>query len=210
MAGTLPIPTGLTDITIRPNFPNVSNTTISGRRKVKSQGDQVWSVNVKYPPLQVLDAKKVFAHIVSQRGSFDTFDVVFDDHHSNTSGALTSQILDVRSPTGLNATTINVRVPTGVGQSPLTLNGALVAGDFIKFSNHSKVYMLTRDLDIASGLGSLYIEPGLYVALPASGVTVTYNSVAFKCYFRDNIQSFANRFLIGNNTELTLEMVESI
>jgi hypothetical protein len=68
-----------------------------------------------------------------------------------------------------------------------TGTGTLKAGDFIKFANHDKVYMVVADQsDISTG--SLTIEPPLTTAVSSSDIT--YDNVAFTVYLTNDIQEF--------------------
>jgi len=66
------------------------------------------------------------------------------------------------------------------------ISGTLKAGDFIKFANHSKVYMVTADL---TGAGNVSIEPAL-VANVADNEAITFDSVPFTMRLRNDIQTY--------------------
>jgi len=77
------------------------------------------------------------------------------------------------------------------GATSITLGGTgtgtLKAGDFIKFANHDKIYMVVADAsDISSG--TITIEPPLTTAVSSSNIT--YDNVPFTVYLTNDIQDF--------------------
>ena len=77
------------------------------------------------------------------------------------------------------------------GATSITLGGTgtgtLKAGDFIKFANHDKIYMVVADQsDISTG--SLTIEPPLTTAVSSSNIT--YDNVPFTVHLTNDMQEF--------------------
>ena len=67
------------------------------------------------------------------------------------------------------------------------VTGALKAGDFIKFANHTKVYMIVSDhADISTG--TITIEPPLKSAI--SSQDITYDSVPITVRLVSDLQEF--------------------
>ena len=85
-------------------------------------------------------------------------------------------------------------VPHGTasaGATAITLGGSgsgtLLSGDFIKFSNHTKVYMVVADQsDISTG--TLTIEPPLTTAVSSS--TIVYDNIPFTVFLTNDVQEF--------------------
>ena len=85
-------------------------------------------------------------------------------------------------------------VPHGTasaGATSITLGGSgsgtLLNGDFIKFSNHTKVYMVVADQsDISTG--TLTIEPPLTTAVSSS--TIVYDNIPFTVFLTNDVQEF--------------------
>ena len=69
------------------------------------------------------------------------------------------------------------------------------AGDFIKFANHSKVYMIVADVTASSNAATVTIEPPLVSSL-ADNEAVTYDSVPFTVYLTNDVQEFGT---VGTN-----------
>jgi len=77
------------------------------------------------------------------------------------------------------------------GATSITLGGTgtgtLLAGDFIKFASHDKVYMVVADQsDISTG--SLTIEPPLITSVSSSNIT--YDNVPFTVHLTNDMQEF--------------------
>ena len=85
-------------------------------------------------------------------------------------------------------------VPHGTasaGATSITLGGSgsgtLLSGDFIKFSNHTKVYMVvSAQSDISTG--TLTIEPPLTTAVSSS--TIVYDNIPFTVFLTNDVQEF--------------------
>ena len=77
------------------------------------------------------------------------------------------------------------------GATSITLGGTgtgtLKAGDFIKFANHDKVYMIVSDLN---GSGTLTIEPALREAT-ANDTAITYDNVPFTVRLNNDLQQYS-------------------
>jgi hypothetical protein len=77
------------------------------------------------------------------------------------------------------------------GATSITLGGTgtgtLLSGDYIKFANHDKVYMIVADQsDISTG--SLTIEPPLTTAVSSSNIT--FDNVPFTVHLTNDVQEF--------------------
>lgn len=77
------------------------------------------------------------------------------------------------------------------GDTSITLGGTgtgtLKAGDFIKFANHDKIYMVVADQsDISTG--SLTIEPPLTTAVSSSNIQ--FDNVPFTVHLTNDMQEF--------------------
>jgi hypothetical protein len=89
-----------------------------------------------------------------------------------------------------------------------TATGALKAGDFVKFSNHNKMYQLTEDATIdSSGNLTLSIWPGLYSAITTTTDAV-YWDVAFTVFNTEQVQEY--EFGIGDQASISLKLHEAL
>ena len=84
------------------------------------------------------------------------------------------------------------------------LTGALKAGDVVKFSGHTKVYMLTAD---RSGNGAMVFTPALITAVTTSD-TVTYSNVPFTVRLSNDVQGY--KLGAGNFFKYEVDFVEAL
>ena len=117
---------------------------------------------------------ELMAFIIKQRSGKENFTIIppeVEDARGTASG----------TPNGT----------ASAGATSITLGGTgtgtLKAGDFIKFANHDKVYMVVADQsDISTG--SLTIEPPLTTAVSSSNIT--YDNVPFTVHLTNDMQEF--------------------
>ena len=181
MSGTLPSSPAFNSLTIKSNNPNIVTISTSGRRQVKTQQSQYWSFVASYPAMKRSEWAPIAAFVVKQRGAYESWTVVLPDY-SDTNGALNTESVTVDGNHGIGDTSITVNGPT-------TLSGALKAGDFIKFADHNKVYMVTEDVNFSGGGSTINIEPGLQVAVSTT-TAVEYKDVEFTVFLTNDVQEF--------------------
>ena len=182
MSGTLPTSPAFQSVTIKSNNPNIVTISTSGRRQVKTQQSQFFSFTAAYPPMTRTQFAPIMAFVTKQRGAFESFTMILPDY-STTNGAFTNQACTTTNSETIGATAIELT------SGSVTQAGALKAGDFVKFTGHNKVYMITSDVDFSSGSATMNIEPGLLVAV-GSGVTIDYTDVEFTVFLSNDVQEF--------------------
>jgi len=175
------------DFTTNPNFrslnfkdnrPTLLNQTLSGRRQVRQIGSQYFSFTVQMPPLQQDKAQEIFAFLQKQKGSSGDF----------TIGAPLDNLGAGKAETDIQVVGSHV-----AGDASIDLDGfaasqanALKAGDLVRFSGHSKVYMVQNNIDSeADGSLQLMISPNLVTSL-ADNEAVVVNKPKFKVYLESN------------------------
>lgn len=168
MSGTFPSTPAPRHIKLRSITPTMISVSHSLKRMARSRGTQRWALDLEFPPMQrdyLFTA--LWAFLVKQRGQFETFTYVLPAH--------------LRTGTWAGSPMMK-----GAGQTGRVLNcdgftpGATVyAGDWLKFQNHSKVYLCTAN-NTANGAGelTLSIEPAL-VTSPADNELVISADVPF-------------------------------
>jgi hypothetical protein len=176
MAGAFPISTAkFKSLGIKSIQNTIISKTVSGKKLARQIDGQRWSFTAR-----VITAKRsdvygeLMAFIIKQRSGKENFTIVppeVEDARGTASG----------TPNGT----------ASAGATSITLGGSgtgtLKAGDFIKFTNHDKVYMVVADQsDISTG--SLTIEPPLTTAVSSSDIT--YDNVPFTVYLTNDIQEF--------------------
>ena len=192
MAGTYPSTPEFQAINLESRHANISSETISGRMQVRSLGSQRWSFTARYNPMTRAEFQPVYAFVISQQGMLGTFQIV-PPVIGSTSGTATGTML--------------ANGNASIGDSTIAVDGitgTIKAGDLVKFASHSKVYMVTADLD---GAGDITIEPALLQSV-SDNSEVTYNSVPFTMRLSNDIQQYslsANEYY-----EYEIDMIEVI
>jgi len=176
MAGAFPISTAkFESLGIKSIQNTIISKSVSGKKLSRQIDGQRWGFTAR-----IITAKRsdvygdLMAFIVKQRSGKENFTIVppeVEDARGTASG----------TPNGT----------ASAGATSITLGGTgtgtLKAGDFIKFANHDKVYMVVADQsDISTG--SLTIEPPLTTAVSSSDIT--YDNVPFTVYLTNDIQEF--------------------
>ena len=179
MSGQFPTSPNFRSLNFKDNRPNLLNQTLSGKRQVRQIGSQYFSFTVQMPPLQQLKAQEVFAFLQKQKGSFETFTIQAPLDNLGTSKDET----DIQT---MNTFAVGTETILSDGFSQST--NLLRAGDLIKFAGHSKVYMITADVDedgAGTTRGQLPISPPL-VASVANNESITVNKPSFTVYLEND------------------------
>ena len=147
----------LAPITIASNEPHFDMTTVSLKTQRASQDHQRWELSFNV----LSDQDKAAELFLSTIVNFDTSDTM-----------IMPQLVKEGNTNTLSST--NVGAPVVAGSSSVSINnsqsqiGILPKGSFIKFANHSKVYITTSDLNLSGTTTSrtLNIYPNLLSAVP--------------------------------------------
>ena len=189
MSGALPN-VDFTAINIKNNQKTQVSITDSGKSFRRQVAGQQWSFTVSYPLMKRSDFAPVQAFIVKQRGGKESFTITFPSY-------LNAQ--------GNETATVSVNGVHAVGDTTIAMDGfggdgagRFLAGDFIKFSGHEKVYMVVADATSSSNACTVTIEPAITTAL-ANNETVTYDSVPFTVFLTSDIQEFNSTSAAGTN-----------
>ena len=189
MSGTFPISSiGTVTAKISSKVFNLASESVSGRTQVRSIGGHRWEFTLVFPPMTRAEFGPVTAFISQQAGMAESFQVTLP------------QMSDL-SGSGSGTVTANGNFSIGdVAVTIAGLSGTLKAGDFVKFSTHSKVYQITAD---RAGAGSMSIYPPLVAAVTTGG-SVTYTQVPFTVRLANDVQEFNVRkdMLIGYEVDL--------
>jgi hypothetical protein len=216
MSGTLPVNT-FNKITIKNNTPTATSISISGRRQSKQLAAQYWTLDCEYAALDRSESAQVMAFLNLQRNSLSSFDVVLPQY-SRSNGTIKTvyntvdSTISVSANAAITATSVTINAdvlrPSNFTNAGTTATGALKAGDFVKFTNHNKVYQLTADVTIdSSGTGNLALFPGLYSAVTTT-TNLTYWDVPFTVFNSENTQEY--QMTVGDVTGITLKLHEAL
>jgi hypothetical protein len=184
MAGAFPISTAkFKTLGIKSIQNTIISKSVSGKKLARQIDGQRWAFTI-----DIITAKRsdvygeLMAFIVKQRSGKENFTIVppeIEDARGTASGI-------PNGTASAGATSITL---AGTG------TGTLKAGDFIKFANHDKVYMIVADQsDISTG--TLTIEPPLTSAITNSDIQ--YDNVPFTVHLTNDIQEFG---AVGNDKD---------
>jgi len=176
MAGAFPISSSNFDtLGIKSIQKTLISESASGKKLVRQIDGQKFGFTANIIIAKRSDVYgELMAFIMKQRSSKENFTIIppeIEDARGTASG----------TPHGT----------ASAGATSITLGGTgtgtLKAGDFIKFTNHTKVYMVVEDQsDISTG--TLTIEPPLRTAV--SSTDITYDNVPFTVYLINDLQEF--------------------
>ena len=176
MAGAFPISNSkFQTLGIRSLQNTLMSKSISGKRFARQIDGQRFGFTANIITAKRSDVYgELMAFIMKQRSQKETFTII-PPEISNARGTASG------TPHGT----------ASAGATSITLGGTgtgtLKAGDYIKFANHDKVYMVVADQsDISTG--TLTIEPPLREAVSSSDIT--YDNVPFTVYLVNQMQEF--------------------
>lgn len=185
-----PIAQKPSSITITSISPTLVSLTHSLKRQVRRRGGQRWLIDATYPPLTREEFAPIWAFTIAQQGQFKTFAYI-PKIYGKTSGTATGAL----TVSGIH--TAGDSTITAIGST-----GTLKAGDFIKFANHDKVYML-----LADGSTTLNIEPAL-IADIADTENIIYNDVPFLVAFVNDTTSMS--VTTNAHTSFSIKLAEIV
>ena len=171
MSGTFPATPAAASVNIQSWTPTLVSQAQDLTRQVRARGGQRWIIEVEWPVMTRAQASPIFGFAVAQRGQYEEFSYVPPVISSTRGTAITAAVAGASQ--------------TGRTVVIAAITGTLKTGDYIKFANHDKVYMLTAD--VANAAEAMTIEPAL-VTSPADSSAITVLSVPFKVAFANDIQ----------------------
>jgi len=182
MSGTFPSTPTPRDVVIRSQQNTIVSTTASGRRQARQIDGQRFALTLRFPVMSRTEFAPILAFIMKQRSQLESFTYTPATMEDTRGSAAT--VISVNGAHSAGDTTIDV---DGMGNN---LNGVLKAGDFIRFTGQTKVYMVVEDLNSnGSGAGTITIEPPLRSSLSDNTVLI-YNNVDFTVGLTSDIQEF--------------------
>ena len=176
MSGAFPISNAkFESLGIKSNQNTIISKSQSGKKLARQIDGQRFGFTARIITAKRSDVYgELMAFIIKQRSGKENFTIIppeVEDARGTASG----------TPHGT----------ASAGDTSITLGGTgtgtLKAGDFIKFANHDKIYMVVADQsDISTG--SLTIEPPLTTAVSSSNIT--YDNVPFTVHLTNDMQEF--------------------
>lgn len=160
----------VTGASITGKYFNRVAQTQSGRSYAHHTSGGYWEISIDLLRKSRVEHDKINAFLNARRGQYELFEIELP-YYCNSKSSYNS-LIQVKDPnqTGSSVTLQNI--------TPNTT--ALKAGDFIKFENHSKVYMIEEDV-VSDSLGNatMLIAPNLVIS-PSANESVVYNNVKFR------------------------------
>lgn len=173
MSGTLPSSPAPARISVRALQPGLTSVTHSLASQRRSRGVHRWAFELVWPTLRRSEIATLVAFLEQQRDEYSTFTFVLP-RISSARGALGGTPL------------VNHGGGYAIGATSIALDGAsnnvsgwVLAGDFVKFAGHAKVYRVTADANSnGSGQVTAAIWPPLHAAV-ADNEAATLTDVPF-------------------------------
>ena len=157
--------------------------TASGRIIRSTSATTLWKGTLELVSLTVADFKQIQGFIAKAKTSVNDFTIEIPEISFRTATD-TVGTLTVSGNYGQGSS--QVEVTTDQGNINAT---ALKMGDVIKFSGHSKVYMVTEDAVLDSAGFAISFEPALVLQVN-NGETVAYDNVPFKVIMSSDLQEY--------------------
>lgn len=183
MSGAFPISSAkFQSLGIKSIQNTIISKTVSGKKLARQIDNQRWAFTVRIVTATRSDVYgELMAFIIKQRSGKENFTIIppeVEDARGNETG------------------TVLVNGSHAVGDTTIAMDGhnndgthKFMAGDFISFASHNKVYMIVADVTSSSNASTVTIEPPLLTALADDSV-VTYDNVPFTVHLTNDIQEF--------------------
>lgn len=169
MSGTFPTTPAPASMKLRSVQPTLISVAHSLKRQTRSRGGQRWGFSLAWNNLDRAQLAVLLAFAIAQRGQYGTFQFVPAVIGNGQTTVAGTPRANGAQDTGRSIVTDG----WAISATPMK------AGDFVKFSGHAKVYMLTADVTSnGSGAATLTIEPALY-QLVADNEIITVENVPF-------------------------------
>ena len=183
MSGAFPISSAkFSTLGIKSIQTTIISKSDSGKRLARQIDGQRWGFTASIiTSTRSSVYGELMAFIVKQRSGKETFTIIppeIEDARGNETGTIL-----VNGVHAVGDTTIALDGFAGDGA------GRFLAGDFISFNSHSKVYMIVADVTSSSNAATVTIEPPLITALANNGA-ITYDNVPFTVYLTSDLQEF--------------------
>ena len=170
-------------VNFKVNTPTIATTTFSGKSRRTGYGHQFYEFDVKYPTITPSELATVQGYIAQTYGSQLSFEIVLPEI-SYTS--LTAQTSNTPQTNTTYAKGVKSVLITNCGATQNVLN----AGDFFKFSGHSKVYQSIGAVT-SNGSGEATLNfAGALVESVGSSETLTITAVPFTVINLNNVQQY--------------------
>lgn len=182
-------------ITVKTNQPTSVSDTLSLKRQAVRRAAQRWEITSGLEPLSY-SGQALFVMLVT-KGVSETLQALMPQHFGAKAARTSTSTIAVATAAAAGATQVTIKNNTGL----------IPKGTFIRFGNHSKVYMTTNDVT-NNGTFSLY--PPLRTAVAVDATIAFKDDVYLNCRFDQETVSgmvFSDGILMDVGTITLLEDV---
>jgi hypothetical protein len=159
-------------LTVRSNQPVFVSDALSLRRFVSQRSAQRWEIETGVEPLS-FNAQDLMVSLVT-KGPSETVQVLMPQNYGVKQKRIQSGDLMVGATAAASSTSFTI---TG-------FTGFVPKGTYIRFSNHSKVYMTTTD---RSNSGSIGIYPPLRLGIDVVTTVKSMDDVLMNCLYDTDV-----------------------
>jgi hypothetical protein len=197
MSGTYPSSPEFTSVDFKINTPTQTTETVNGRKRRSGFGVSFYTFSGKYASLTPSQASAVTSFIAKQYGQAESFQIVLPKISDNKAADYAQAVGNAKVKTAASKGAFSVALK-GLGANKAVFK----AGDFFKFTGHSKVYMVTDDVTSnGSGEATLYFSAKLVVNVVVDEV-LTINAVPFTVILDQD----ADEFTVANGGMTNIEV----
>jgi len=186
-----------TTMDMNSNTPTVVVKSINGLETRTQVSTQYFSFTANFTNLTDTQRRQIIGFLMKKRGSLQPFTIDLPAPFQDSSGNYSGTITVVTGSAGAFSVTATV-----------TTSGAQVlkAGDFIKFSGHNKLYMVTDD---ATAVGT-NVTINLFPALRTSVATNTITHKDVPMYVKCGNDQFGYRADTNLYSSFDIDFIEVI
>lgn len=196
LATQFPVAQGFTATNFNTITPALITETNSGKVRRAGFGHSYYTWEVELPTLTFDQAKTILGFVAQAAGQIFSFEIVLPRLSSSAAASPTSTLTHGSATAGARSVSV-----TGTNNAQV-----IKAGDYFKFSGHTKVYQATSDLTLsAGGTGTLNFSGGLVQAI-TNGGTVSRNGFAWTACMEDETQDIS--YGPGGLAKLSIKMRE--
>lgn len=183
--GQFPTTPSFTSVNFRIITPTITTETSAGKLRRVGFGHSFYTFDVKYQNLTYNLAGIVQGFVALAQGPLLSFEIVLPEISYSDAAAATTANSTITSSATITA-----------GQKWVNVNNCganatvLLAGDYFRFANHSKVYMTTTDVVANSGGAANIVFSGSAVSSVPSGTRLHIQAVPFTVVLADSQQEY--------------------
>jgi hypothetical protein len=195
-------------LTIKSNEPTFDVDTISLAKQRSSQGSQRWELS--FNVLTADNAMELFMSGINKTGGTgftEAASMIMPQIASNGVTVAGSNGIVTNAFSSAHVSQVDIDMTSGTGT---TNTGTIKRGYFIKFGNHSKIYVVTEDCTLAGPAPTLKFYPNLVNSVITATTVLIGDSVTLS-YWRDISDIKGITFSDGIlSSPGTINLVESV